>query len=209
MTNSIARTELSILRPDALPADVHRVVTDVVQQGYAGVVVPPVWVSRVVTMVRGTRVRATVTSTVSFPHGTSKPTVKAIEATAAVKDGADALLVVPHLPNVMRSDVEAMRVELLEIARAARAAKRDVMIHLCVEAVSLTDATVHSACDAARQGACDGLVARCQAQEVRTVKRYAEALAVLAMSRDATGLQGVAELVSCGADRVVIEAARG
>ncbi len=113
------RIELAILRPDALPADVHKVATDVVQQGYAGVVVSPVYIARVATMLRGSG--ATVTATVNYPAGTSKPTLKAIEATSSIKDGADALLIVPHQPNVIRADFDAMRAELLEIVRAARA----------------------------------------------------------------------------------------
>src|SRR5262245_62138286 len=127
------RIELAILKPDALPADVHKVATDVVQGGYAGIVVSPIYVSRVVTMLRGTG--ATVTAAVSYPHGTSKPTLKAIEATSCIKDGADAILVVPHLPHMLRGDFDAARAELLEIARAARATRRDVRIHVLIERI--------------------------------------------------------------------------
>ena len=55
---------------------------------------------------RGAR-GATVTATVGFPHGTNKPTLKAIEATSCIKDAADAVLIVAHLPHLIRGDFDA------------------------------------------------------------------------------------------------------
>src|SRR4051812_48152341 len=104
------------LRADALPEEVHRTATDAIQQQCEGIVVAPVYVARVVTMLRGSNAR--VLAAVSYPAGFSKPTVKAIEATSCVKDGADGVLVVPHAPHVVRSDFASIRAELLEIVRA-------------------------------------------------------------------------------------------
>src|SRR5690242_9582186 len=97
----------AILRPDAFNADVHRIVTEAMQQGIDGVMLPPVWISRTATMIRGSGVR--LCSTVSFPHGTSKSTVKAIEATSTIKDGADEIAIVPHAVAFLRQDLQAAR----------------------------------------------------------------------------------------------------
>jgi deoxyribose-phosphate aldolase len=175
------RTDLAILRPDALPADVHKVATDVVQQGYAGIVIAPIYVSRVVTMLRGTG--ATVTAAVNYPHGTSKPTIKAIEATSCIKDGADAVLIVPHLPNVLRGDFDALRAELLEIARAARSTRRDVQIHVLIERI-VDEQVIAAACRAIRESACDAIVV---SDSFELVRRHAESLMLIAM-----GAQGEA-----------------
>src|SRR5687767_1262133 len=155
MSMDNGRTELAILRPDALPADVHKVATDVVQLGYAGIVVSPVYVARVATMLRGSG--ATVTAAVNYPHGTSKPTIKAIEATSCIKDGADSILVVPHAAHLNRGDFDALRAELLEIVRASRATRRDVQIHVLID--QKDDALIATACRAIRESACDGVVA--------------------------------------------------
>lgn len=168
------RIDLAILKPDALPADVHKVATDVVQQGYAGIVVAPVYVARVVTMLHSSG--ATVTAAVSYPHGTSKPTVKAIEATSCIKDGADAVLIVPHLPNVLRGDFDAMRAELLELARAARATRRDVQIHVMIERI-VDEQTAAVACRAIRESACDGIVIA--SEQVPVVRKQSESLIVI------------------------------
>ena len=75
------------------------------QAGVGGVVVLPVWVGRVATMLREAGGVST-TAAVGFPLGGSKSTVKAIEATSCVKDGAEGLWVVPHLPNLLREKIE-------------------------------------------------------------------------------------------------------
>ena len=123
-----ARIAHTILTPEAGSAEVHRVVTEAMQLGCATVCVAPVWVGRVATMLRGQPVPTGVCTVVGFPHGTSKSTVKAIEATSTIKDGADEIDVVAYLPNVLNADVDAMKAELLEINRAARTTRRDVVI---------------------------------------------------------------------------------
>jgi hypothetical protein len=44
---------------------------------------------------------------VGFPHGTSKATVKAIEATSTIKEGAAEVDVVAFLPNLLNLDLGA------------------------------------------------------------------------------------------------------
>jgi len=192
MSSDNGRIELAILQPDALPAQVHKVATDAVQGGYAGIVVSPVYVSRVATMIRGSG--ATVTAAVAFPHGTSKPTLKAIEATSCIKDGADAILVVPHLPHIIRGDFDATRAELLEIVRAARATRRDVQIHVLIEQIG-DEQLIATACRAIRESGCDGIMT---GGEFASVRRHAESLIVFAMVNDLTA----APLEN--ADRVVV-----
>jgi deoxyribose-phosphate aldolase len=183
------QTELAILRPDSLPADVHKVATDVLQQGYAGIVIAPIYVSRVVTMLRGSG--ATVTAAVNYPHGTSKPTLKAIEATSCIKDGADAVLLVPHWPNVLRGDFDALRAELLEIARAARSTRRDVQIHVLIERIT-AEPLIAAACRAVRESACDGIVV---SDALEIARKHAESLLVITSN---------AALESSLADRAIV-----
>ena len=80
-------------------AEVHRVATEAMQHRFASVCVAPAWVAPIALMLKGSG--TPVCTVVGFPHGTSKPTVKAIEATAAVKDGADEVDVVAHLPHLL------------------------------------------------------------------------------------------------------------
>jgi deoxyribose-phosphate aldolase len=195
MPTDNGRIELAILQPEALPAQVHKVATDVVQGGYAGVVVSPVYVSRVASMVRGSG--ATVAATVGFPHGTNKPMLKAIEATSCIKDGADAILLVPHLPHLIRGDFDAARAELLEIVRAARATRRDVQINVLIERIA-DEQPIATACRAIRESGCDGVATSTTGGAFASVRKHAESLIVIAMLTDASAVP------PADSDRVIV-----
>ena len=214
-----ARLHQTALRPELLPAQVHKAVTDAMHQSLAAVVVPPVWVQRVVTMLQGSDVRAHVV--VGFPHGTNKSTIKAIEATSCIKDGADGVIVVPHLPHLIRGDVDATKHELLEVARAARATRRDVGIHVIVETAVVARANprelathLAAACRAARESGCDGVVSDSGFQPVggatferlQVLRDVAEGLAVTAAG-GVESAENVLEFVRAGADAVWSERA--
>jgi deoxyribose-phosphate aldolase len=224
-----ARLHQTALRPELLPAEVHKLVTDAMQNGLGAVVVPPVWVKRVATMLQGIGVRTE--TIVGFPHGTNKSTVKAIEATSCIKDGAEAVHVVAYLPNLIRRDVDAAKHELLEIARAARAARRDVMINVILETAVLLRAnagdvapTFAAACRAAREGACDGVVTGtgfhpaggATVEAVKLLREAAEGLTITAVG-GVDSAENAAEIVRAGADvgwseraaAIVVEWARG
>src|SRR4051812_35634227 len=150
----------TLLRPEAVNPEIHRVATEAMQLQLGAVMLPPIWTARVASMLRGSGVR--ICSTVSFPHGLSKPTVKAIEATSTIKDGADEIAIVPHLVALLRQDLDAARVELLEIVRAARATRRDVTIKVVIESALLMnlpedqrEPAFEIACRAVRESACD------------------------------------------------------
>ena len=211
------RTELAILKPEALSAEVHRVVADAMQFGCASVCVTPVWVSRVARMVEGSGVR--VTSAVGFPHGTSKATLKAIEATSTIKDGASAIDVVAHLPHVLSLDVDAARAELMEIVRAARSTRRDVSIGVIVETALLellgsdrADRAFDVACRAVRESGCDAIVTSsgfhpaggASVEGVRLSKRFGASLRIKA----AGGIvdeAGARQMLDAGADQVRVD----
>jgi deoxyribose-phosphate aldolase len=185
------KSELAILKPEALSAEVHKVVADAMEAGCAAVCVAPVWVNRVARMVQGSGVR--ICSAVGFPHGTSKATLKAIEATSTIKDGAEAIDVVAHLPHIVSLDVDAARAELMEIVRAARSTRRDVVIGVIVETALLAqlgegraERAFDVACRAVRESGCDAVVTSsgfhpgggATVETIRLLKRFGESLII-------------------------------
>src|SRR4051812_767243 len=155
--NDLARRiDHTILKPEALAPEVHKVVTEALQYQFASVCVAPVWVAKVSAMLRGSPVRCCTVA--SFPHGTSKASVKAIEATVAIKDGAQEVDVVAFLPFLTNLDFASAKGELLEIARAARAANPRVVIKVIVESAILmklpganAEGAIEMACRAVRE----------------------------------------------------------
>src|SRR5215212_851471 len=116
-TELAAKIDHTILKPEALAPEVHKVAAEATEHRFASVCVAGAWVAKVATQLRGSGV---LTCTVAaFPHGTSKPIHKAIEATGLIKDGADEVDVVAHLPHLIAADADAARAELLEVTRAA------------------------------------------------------------------------------------------
>ena len=215
-----ARIDHTILKPEALPPEVHKVVAEAIEHRFASVCVAPVWVKQVATMLQGSGV-LTCTA-VGFPHGTSKPTVKAIEATSTIKDGADEVDVVAFLPHLIRRDVDAARAELMEVVRAARATRRDVVIKVIVESAALTalsksaedkEAVIADACRAVRESGCDFIktstgfhsMGGASVEAVRWMKKYGEGLQIKAAGgiRDLSTAQA---MLSAGADRLGMSA---
>ncbi len=211
------RTELGILKSEALSAEVHRIAADAMRLGCASVCVAPVWVSRVARMVEGSSVR--VCSAVGFPHGTNKGTLKAIEATSTIKDGAAAIDVVAHLPHLLGLDLDSARAELMEIVRAARSTRRDVEIGVIVETGLLAqlgdgrcERAFDVACRTVRESGCDAIVSAsgfhpaggATVDAIRLLKRFGESLIIKAAGgiiNDAHARQ----LLDAGADRVRID----
>jgi deoxyribose-phosphate aldolase len=212
-----SRIDHTLLKPEASSADVHRTVTEAMQNGFASVCVAPVWVGRVSAMVRDFEPATRVCTVIGFPHGTAKSTVKAIEATSTIKDGAEEIDVVPHLPALLRADLEGVKTELLEIVRAARATRRDVVIKLILETALLLkalgpaegEAAIAAGCRAARESGCDFVktstgfhpAGGATVEAVALLKKYAQGLQVKAAGgiRD---LKTALTLLDAGADRL-------
>jgi len=210
--NLTTRIDLTILRPQAASRDVHKVVADAMQHRVRAVCVAPVWAGRVATMVRGSDVR--VISAVSFPHGTSKSTVKAIEATSTIKDGADEIEVVAHLAPLLAGDVDVARAELMEIVRAARSTRRDVRIHVVIEAALLIAreaALFDVAARAVRESGCDGIVTSsgfvaaggATIEIVRALKKHSDGLEIKAAG-EIDDVDTARQLLDAGADRIAM-----
>jgi len=208
---------ISLLKPEALSSEMHYVATEAMQKPYAGVITAPVWTARVATMLRGSGVR--VASVVGFPHGANKSTLKAIESTSTIKDGADDIFVSAHLVHLVSRDYDAIRGELLEIVKAARSTRRDVAIHVIVEAPLLlslgadrSDEAIAVACRAVRESGCDGVVSAsgfhraggASSAAIDALKKHGEGLAVIAMGQIANASVAQA-FISGGADRAVVD----
>jgi len=210
-------TELALLKPEALSAEVHKVVADAMEAGCAGVCVAPVWVGRVVRMAPGAGVR--VGSTVGFPHGADQEALRAIEPTSSIKDGAAAIDVVAHLPFLVGLDLDAARGELIEIVRAARSTRRDVFIGVIVETGLLSqlgegrvDRAFEVACRAALESGCDGVTTAsgshpaggATVDAVRRLKRLGESLIIKAAG-GVTDAAQARQLLEAGADCVRLD----
>lgn len=212
------RIDHTILKPEALAPEVHKVVTEALQYGFASVCIAPAWVAKVSAMLKGSSVACC--TVVGFPHGTSKPTLKAIEATAAVKDGATEIDVVAFLPFLINHDVDAARNELMEVVRGARAVRSDVIIKVIVESAQLLTAgpekgerAIAAACQAVRESGCDFVktstgfhpAGGASVEAVSLMKKYGDGLRIKA-SGGIRDLATARVMLEAGADRLGLSA---
>ncbi|MEO0965401.1 MAG: deoxyribose-phosphate aldolase [Planctomycetota bacterium] len=156
-----ATIDHTLLKPEATADDVKQIVHEAVEHGFASVCVNGCWIHAVAPALRGTGVKAC--GVAGFPLGAMKSTVKAIEATSLVKDGAHEVDFVAHLPTLMAADADAAREQFLEVTRGCRAALRECVVKVIIESAALmagvSEATyekrIAAACAAATQSGCD------------------------------------------------------
>ena len=212
------RIDHTLLKPEATPADVRQVSAEAVEYRFAAVCVSPCFVSQVAADLRGTGVRTCTVA--SFPAGTSKSTVKAIESTVAVKDGADEVDVVAHLPYLAEGNFDAAKAELLEVVRACRAVRRDVVVKVIVESAYLLslgegagERAIGVACRAVRESGADFIktstgfhpAGGASLHAVELMRKYGDGIRIKASGgiRDLATAQA---MLAAGADRLGLSA---
>jgi deoxyribose-phosphate aldolase len=163
--------------------------------GVGGVCVEPYFVSAVARALEGT---GTQTVAVLRTRALSKSTVKAIETTSAIKDGAGRIEIGINFSMLANNDFAAIRVELLEITRAARAARADVI--LAAYCITLPG-RVDELAEAVRQGAFDELILHPPAEDQLELVRSATHGLKLKYS---SMIESADELLAFGADRAGI-----
>jgi deoxyribose-phosphate aldolase len=224
MQNPLTAIELAskidhtILKPEATPAEVDKIVAEALQYKFVSVCVAPRWVSRVAEKLRGSGVLTCAVA--AFPHGTSKAVLKAIEATSAIKDGAEEVDVVAFLPALAAGDVSAAKAELLEFARAARATRKDVVLKVIVESAYLLslgaergEKAIATACQAVRESGCDFIKTStgfhpsggASVEAVKLMKKYGESLLIKA-SGGIRDLPTAQAMLDAGVDRLGMSA---
>lgn len=213
-----SKIDHTILKPEATLAEVQRILAEAIQYRFASACIAPTFVKMGAGVLHPAGVRCC--AVIGFPHGTSKSTVKAIEATSCIKDGADEIDIVAHLPNLLNQDVDAARAELMEIVRAARAARRDVLIKVIVESAlllsqgaDLGEARIAAACRAVRESGCDFIktstgfhpAGGASLQAIQLMKKHADSLLIKAAGgiRDLATAQA---MLAAGADRLGMSA---
>ena len=201
-----------------MPRDVDAVIDQAIEHRFCSVCISPPYVKQTAGRLAGSGVKTC--TVIGFPNGTHTPTVKAIEATSAVKAGADEIDVVSHLPLLLSLNFEAARDELIEVVRAARAVRQDVVIKVIVESAALTsinkdraEETIQLACRAVRESGCDFIktstgfhgAGGAELQTVKWMKQHGGGLLVKA-SGGIRNLQQAQAMIDAGADRLGVSA---
>lgn len=210
-----SRIDHTVLSPQATLADVRQAIDEAKHYGFASVCVHGSYVVEVAKALAGSAVMTCAVA--GFPHGAMKPTVKAMEATVAAKDGAQEIDFVAHLPVLLARDAETARAQWIELVRAVRSVSQQIIVKVIIESALLmqdvssdeAEARIAAACKAARESGCDFVktstgfhpAGGATVEAARLMKKHAGGLQVKASGGIRTREQALA-MLSAGADRL-------
>ncbi len=201
----------TILKAEASEAEVRKIAAEALTHRFASVCVNGRWVKLVKELLaESTDDRPVLTcAVVGFPLGASRSTIKAIEASTCVKDGAEEIDMVIFLPALIAGDHEFARNDVFEVVRAAKAASRHTVVKVILESAALTEEQIALGCRAAQEAGADFVKTStgfhpkggATAQTVQWLKKYSGGLKVKASGgiRDYATAQ---QMIGAGADRL-------
>ncbi|MFB3854538.1 MAG: deoxyribose-phosphate aldolase [Vicinamibacterales bacterium] len=126
----------TLLKPDALPADISRLCSDAVRHAFWSVCVNPVHVARAAAAVAGTN--TLVCTVAGFPLGAERPDVKVLAARAALDDGAHEVDMVVNIGALKAGESSFVLDEVRLVASACHEA--GALCKVILETVLLSDA---------------------------------------------------------------------
>jgi deoxyribose-phosphate aldolase len=208
----------TILKPEATEADVRKVIAEAAEYQFASACVSPCYVRLASEMLAGSGVLTC--AVIGFPHGTNTFEIKSAETRQCVRDGAEEIDVVAHLPFLMNLDLVGVTAELKEINEVARRLRQDVVIKVIVESALLTkycgdnsEQAIEIACQAVRDSGCDFIktstgfhpAGGASVAVIKWMKKYADGIRVKASG----GIRDWATanaMLDAGADRLGMSA---
>jgi deoxyribose-phosphate aldolase len=149
---SLTRSEVAtmvdhtLLKPEATPEDVARLVAEGRELGVFSVCVSPNQLP-----LTGTG-RLKVAVVCGFPSGAHQAQVKAAEAARSVAEGADEIDMVINLSLATTGQYEAVQQEIAAVRAAAAA---PVVLKVIIESAALTDEQIVGVCQAAESAGAD------------------------------------------------------
>lgn len=139
-----ATIDHTLLKPEAIAADIDRISSEALEHGFAAVCVNSRWIARVAERLAGSSV--TPCSVVGFPLGASIVETVAEEARAAIGDGAGEIDMVLSVGDALAGDWDAVERGVSMVYAACGATPLKVILETCL----LDDDAKRRACEVCR-----------------------------------------------------------
>lgn len=200
--NILSRCDHTLLRQDATAGEIITLCDEAIEYGCASVCIPPCHVSGAKGYVDG---RVKICTVIGFPNGYSTPTVKAYEASNAVKNGADEIDMVVNIAMVKDACWEAVLAEIKEV----RAFCSDTVLKVIIETCLLDEDEKKSICGVVSASGADFIktstgfsTGGATREDIRLMREYcAPELRIKAAGGIAT-LEDAQDFIDLGADRL-------
>lgn len=139
------RMDHAVLKPGMTDDDIRRAAAMCVAHGVGNLCVRPTDVALAASLLKGSG--TTVASGVGFPHGSSRPEAKALEARLAIEDGAVELDMVMNIGKFLSGDFDFVRRDIAAVVAVAK--PRGALVKVIQESCLLTLEQVAHACELA------------------------------------------------------------
>ncbi len=139
-----AMIDHTLLKPEAIPAQIEKLCAEAAEYHFASVCVNPVYIPLAARLLKGTGVK--VCCVVGFPLGAIAPEQKAAEAASCAAMGAEELDMVIHVGAAKAGDWALVQRDIEGVVKAAAGHTVKVIIETCL----LTDEEKVKACEAAK-----------------------------------------------------------
>jgi deoxyribose-phosphate aldolase len=137
----------TILKPDAVSADVIKLCDEAMAYGFAAVCINPAFVPLAAGKLVGTDVM--VCTVVGFPLGVNRSDTKAAEARLAVLEGAREIDMVIWVGALKEKNYDVVEKDIAQVVKAVREANERAIVKVIIEACLLTDEEKVLACQLA------------------------------------------------------------
>ena len=127
----------TLLKPEATAADVHRLLAEAAEHGFASVCLPPSWVPLAVERLAGTPVA--VGTVVAFPFGYVRPDVRLYESRRALEDGALELDTVLNVSLLKSGEDSRVLTEIASWVESCRFVRSGLVLKVILETALLTE----------------------------------------------------------------------
>jgi len=141
--NIAAYIDHTVLKPTTTQADIVKLCTEALENNFAAVCVPPLFVKMAKQMVTNSTVK--VATVIGFPFGYSAIEAKVAEIILAIIDGADELDVVINISAIKNNDWQFLANEINTLMPIIR--KQQKVVKIIIESGILTDAEIIKCCD--------------------------------------------------------------
>ena len=143
----------TLLKPDATPAQLIAFCEEAKAFPFASVCVQPGYVPLAAECMAGTGIK--IAAVVGFPHGANDTKIKAAEAALAVEQGAMEIDMVLPIGRLIAGQRDAVRQDIDQVDRAAKAVNPDCITKVIFENCLLTKEQIALACEIALETGVD------------------------------------------------------
>lgn len=158
-TQALARTtrglasliDLTLLRPEATPAQIERLCQEAREFSFGAVMINPCYVELAAAKLKGAEVK--VGTVVGFPLGATLTSVKAFETEEALKLGAQEIDMVINIGALKSGGRELVLADILALAELTRS--HNAILKVILETCLLTDDEKRLACELSESARAD------------------------------------------------------